>query len=864
MFNPLKGNSTSPTPAQSATSALAPAKGPADRPDPLAASASHKVQGDKCFAEGRLEEAAECYRQAVVSNPGNGEAYCGLGMVALQRSLYEQAENCLKQAVSANPELAPAYYFLGDALVRQGKLNEAVDNLNRARALMPDAEIVYLDLCRTLYQLGEIDAAQQAIMQGLAVNPNFADFHSFLGNLYSHQKEFDKAIACYMRSLTLQPDSARAYANLRLLLKEQGSLNQAIASYRDALALNPQLADAHFDLGEALQSQGELHSAADCFRQAIALKPDFLEAYNNLGNLYTGQRKMNEAITCYQQALAIKPDSPEVCYNLALIFKMIGRFGDAALHCQRALDLKPDFVAAHYNLGNVFFEQGLHQEAETAYRRALEINRDFAHAWYGLGATHVAQQKNIEAAICLRRALEIEPDHFAARALLLHELQQTCDWRGLEENVNAVRQAMLEVSATGKNLLPPLAFLAIPGATAEEQKRCAEKWSQAESDNMAPLRDKLGFKFRRAPNDKIRIGYLSGDLRQHALSFLMAEVFELHDRNGFHVTAYSYSPDDGSALRARLQTAFDDFVNIRDLSYEEAARKIHADRIDVLVDLAGHTQESRSAIMALRPAPIQVNYLGYPGTMGAEWVDYILADRFTIPAEKKRYYTEEVVWLPECFQANDRARPRPPSPARKDAGLPDDAFVFCCFNQTSKITPAFFDIWCRLLGSVPGSVLWLSATNQYAEANLRREVTNRGLSAEQIIMAPMLPREDHLARLQCADLFLDTLPFNAGTTCSDALWMGLPVVTCAGDAFASRMAGSLLTAMGVPELIGHSPDDYFRLALDLASDPNKLAAIRRRIIANRDTAPLFDSVRFTRNLEMVFANMVNECTKYSA
>lgn len=338
----------------------------------------------------------------------------------------------------------------------------------------------------------------------------------------------------------------------------------------------------------------------------------------------------------------------------------------------------------------------------------------------------------------------------------------------------------------------------------------------------------------------------------------MAEVFELHDRSRFHVTAYAYDTDESSAMRKRLEGAFDDFVDIRDNSYEEAARKIYADHIDILVDLTGHTQNSRSGILALRPAPIQVNYLGYPGTMGADFVDYLIADRFTIPPEKREHYTEKIVWMPDCFQANDCARPRPAAPHRKDCGLPEEGVVFCCFNQTLKITPEMFSIWCRLLMAVPGSILWLPASNPHVEANLRREAEFRGVVAVRLIMAPLMHYAEHLARLQCADLFLDTLPFNAGTTCSDALWVGLPVVTCAGDAFASRMAGSLLTAIGIPELITYNLEDYYSLALDLATDRKKREGIRSKIIANRDTAPLFDSVQFTRNLEAAYTHMMDE------
>jgi len=803
---------------------------PARQTAVLDKSTAYKNLGDKYLEEGKLDGAEESYRQAIAINPNFAEAYNNLGNALREQKRYGEAEYCFKQAISKKPELSNAYFNLGYILQEQGRLNETIENFTKGLKFKPDAEIIYRDLSYALFQLGQHEAARQIIAKGLALNPGFADFHFFLGNMHWHENELDKAVVCYQQALSIQPDYA----------------------------------DIHSNLGKVFQAQGRLDEAIACFRKALALKPDFAETYVNLGNILMEQAKPIEAIACYQQALVIKPDAAEVYYNLGLTSKTYGKYSDAIAYYQKAAELKPDFADAYCNLGNVFFEQGKPDEALVCYRKALAIKPHFANAWYGMGVTHVAQQKNLEAVACFRQTLALESDHFTARTQMLYQLQHMCEWGDLEENIIAVRQKVLESLTTSKNLLSPLAFLAIPGATAEEQKLCAERWTQGKFEALFSLHKKMGFKFNRTPDKRISIGYISADFRQHPVSFLMAEVFELHDRNRFHITAYSYGPDDGSAMRKRLKKAFDNFVDIRDDSYEEAARKIHADHIEILVDLTGHTQDSRSGILALRPAPIQVNYLGYPGTMGADFIDYMIADRFTIPPEKQQHYTEKVVWMPDCFQANDRARPRPASPSRKDCGLPEAGVVFCCFNQTAKITPEMFDIWCRLLRAVPGSILWLPACNPQAEGNLRREAENRGVEAGRLIMAPLLHREEHLTRLQCADLFLDTLPFNAGTTCSDALWMGLPVVTCAGDAFASRMAGSLLTAIGVPELITYSLDDYYNLALDLSTDRKKLEAIRSKIIANRDTTPLFDSVRFTRNLEKAYTQMLEEYSKKSA
>lgn len=523
----------------------------------------------------------------------------------------------------------------------------------------------------------------------------------------------------------------------------------------------------------------------------------------------------------------------------------------------------PDEMRALKHLEVSLIEQGHWDEAEAQYQKMLELNPNNIDALFNLGLVYDMQRQKNEAIECYRKILATDSKYFAAKIHIVHWMQQQCQWDGLKSDAQKLRKAVLEAPIINRNHIPPFAFMALPGATAMEIKRCAERYVQIAYRSLARLRPSLGFDFKRPPGNKIRVGYLSGDLRQHAVSYLMAEVFELHDRSQFHISAYSYGPDDASAMRNRLEKAFDRFVDIRDDSYESAARKIYADRIDILVDLTGYTRDSRCGILALRPAPVQVNYLGYPGTMGADFIDYIIADEFVVPPGREKYYTESVMRLPDCFQANDSARPRLKAPTRTECGLPEESVVFCCFNQTLKITPEFFDIWCRLLKAVPGSVLWLSTGIPQAEANLRKEAESRGVAPERLIVAPFLQRDQYLARLQCADLFLDTLPYNAGTTCSDALWMGLPVVTCAGDFFASRMAGSLLTAIGVPELIAYNLEEYYRLALELATDREKLDAIRSKIVANRDTTPLFDSKRFTRNLEHAYRQMMEECSARS-
>lgn len=426
-----------------------------------------------------------------------------------------------------------------------------------------------------------------------------------------------------------------------------------------------------------------------------------------------------------------------------------------------------------------------------------------------------------------------------------------CEWDDFGERQGFARAAMADPDGAP---MPPFLLLSEPGLTAADQRACSEIWMRKRIAAAAPDRDRLAFSFGAAPPEKIRLGYLSNDFQDHATALLLVEMLEAQDRSRFELHAYSYGADDGKAMRPRLQRAFDRFTDIGPLSDEAAARAIHADGVHILIDLKGFTQRTRTSILALRPAPLQVNYLGYPGTLGADLCDYIVTDAFVTPRASAADYAESFAFLPHSYQPRGHAGAIRRAPRRVDAGLPETGFVFCCFNQAFKFTPAVFDVWCRLLLEVPGSVLWLLAARE-AEGNLRNEARLRGVDGRRLIFAPDMAQAEHLERLQLADLVLDTAPYGAHTTASDALWAGTPMVTRPGATFASRVAGSLLHAVGLPELIVEDAEDYFELASALALDPARLAGLRRKLADNRASAPLFDVIAYTRALESLFFAM---------
>jgi predicted O-linked N-acetylglucosamine transferase (SPINDLY family) len=729
-----------------------------------------------------------------------------------------EAETLYRQILQVAPEHPDVLHLLGLIAHQGGQHILAVDYMKQALALRPDFPEAYNNLGNALQARGELAAAVAAYQHALALHPGFPEACNNLGNALKEQGQFEEAVACYQRALASRPSYAEAYNNLGLALQNQSKLEEAVAHFRKALAIRPGYAEALTNLGNVLREKGQLEEAKASCRQALKENPDHAEAHNSLGAVLHEEGRLDGAIMHYQKALAFKPSFSHAYNNLGLALQEQGQLDEAVACYRKSLELRPDLAVGYFNLGNALKDQGNFQGAVSQYRQALAIKPEFAEAEYQL----------------------------------MHNLQHLCEWASLE-GFNTRQRVPLCANPSAR--ISPFTLLTIPSSPAE-QLACARNWVAKSLAPMVRLRHGLGFGFRREAAGRIRLGYLSADFRQHPVAHLVADLFELHDRTRFEVVAYSYGPEDGSEIRRRIAQGCDQFADLRATSFEEAARRIYSDGVHILVDLMGYTGGARTQILALRPAPIQVNYLGYPGTMGADFIDYIITDRFITPPDQAPFYAEQLVYLPDCYQVNDRQREiAEAAPSGANVGLPETGFVFCCFNNTYKITAEVFTIWTRLLQKLPASVLWLLEANSAAASNLRGEAAIRGVAPERLVFAPKLPPTQHLARHRLADLFLDTLPVNAHATCSDALWAGLPVLTCAGKSFVSRVAGSLLTAIGLPELITYSLEDYEARALQLATHPTELAALRERLEKNRLTAPLFDTPRFTRHLEMAYRMM---------
>ena len=693
------------------------------------------------------------------------------------------------------------------------------------------------------HQLGRHDDCEQLIGQAIGLDAGVASYHSNLGLALSAQGRSREALAAYDTALRLDPAYAEAHSNRGAVLRALGDPAAALAAFDAALRTSPDYADAFGNRAIALNDLGRLDEALAANEAALGIRPNHAPTLSSRGTTLYRLGRLDEALDAYDAALRLKLEAPTLA-NRGAVLLSLGRLDEAMASCQAALCLAPDDTGALYNRAAALHELGRLDAALAAYDTALRVSPDHAETHSNRGAALYELDRLDEALLAYGEAVRIKPDYAEAGSLLIHCLQSVCWWEGLAGR----HQALLRQVSTGNGklaLFPLLSF----DSTSEQQLAGARSQAKCLAGpvlaKQPPHRD-----------GKIRLGYLSTDFRQHPTAHLISELIERHDRRRFDVIGYSSGVDDGSPERRRLMNGFDRFVDIRTASHADAATLIHRDGIDILVDLNGYTRGARTRILARRPAALQVNFLGYPGTMGADFIDYIIADPIVVPPGDERFFSEAVIRLPNSYQPNDQKRPIAEDTQSRDAcGLPAHAFVFCCFNNGFKITPILFALWMRLLAQIPGSVLWLLETNQAAKANLRREAATAGIAPDRLVFAPRQALPEHLARHRLADLFLDTLPYNAHTTASDALWAGLPILTCRGGTFAGRVAASLLTAVGLPDLITSSPDEYEALALALARAPERLSGLKRRLAANRDTAPLFDSRRYTSSLEAAYERM---------
>lgn len=764
-----------------------------------AATARHK--------EGRIDEAEPLYRQALAADQDNQNAVHGLALLLLQSRRTDEAVGLLGQAVQRHPDDAALIGNLATALASSGRLVEAADAYRQAIALTPD------------------DAASL----------------SNLGYILNALNRSAEAIEQLQKAVALKPESVEANINLGIALLDGGRTEEALQAAESIVAAHPDIAEGHNLYGLTLGRLGRDALAIAAFERALRIRPDSVQTMNNLGNAHLAAGRHLEAAECYRRALALAPTFVLAHFNYAVVLNELGSPLEAVLHCRAALERDSRHVGAWNTLGRALNLGGRPAEALLAFERALTVEPDYVPALAGKGCALAYLDRPEEAREAYEQALARDPTLGQAAGECFRLAAALCDWRDFD----AKRDDLAARARSGGKIDPLVALRAFDDPPLQA----------AIAGNWAPPARRPKAVRQAVARHRLRIAYLSADFRNHPVAFQAAGLFERHDRSRFEtfgICIHPNPPDD--TMRSRLTRAFDHFVAAGVRNDDAVATLLANRQIDIAVDLTGHTRLGRPGIFAYRPVPLAVSFLGFPGSMGMGYYDYLIADAGTVPEACEADYAEKIARLPFSFMPAEAPDCAPCT--RAAAGLPESGFVFCAFANPDKLTPDMFAIWMRLLAAKDDSVLWLNVGSPRAQANLRSNAEAAGIAPERLIFAErMQDRAGHLARLACADLFLDTFPYGGHATASDMLAAGVPVLTYAGRGFASRVAAGMLGALGLDDLITDSLESYEAAARALSVEPGGLAEIRAKVADPERRAKLFDPARLCRDLETAYRAM---------
>ena len=771
------------------------------------------LQGFELHQKGLLAQAKEIYERALIKDSNNFDALHMMGVIALQQKEIDSAEFYISKAIKINQNSAAAYSNLGIVLYERRQFDEALKSLDAAIAINPNYAEAFCNRGNVFKQLKYFDEAIQSYRKAIQIKANYAEAFNNLGLAQQKIKQFHNALESFEGAILIRPDYIEALNNHGNALIDLGRPNEALVSYERAIGLNPAYDESLYTRGNVLRDLGRYELALESYEKAISIKGNFAAAYNNSGLVLQKINRTEDAVANFDKAISIEPDYADAYNNRGISLKELGRLADAMASYISAISIKPNFAEALFNLGDVCHTLNRFDDAVSNYNKALAI----------------------------------KPDLDFLFGLKMHAQAQICDWSELQEQLHLLESLIDD----GVKIAQPFHVIGLI-----DEPKIQFKSAKLYVDAKFPPSQKFESNKKYTSNDKICIGYYSADFRDHPVAHLSAELFEMHDKNKFELIGFYFGPADSSDVHKRVASSFDKFIDVSNKSDREVAEISRFVGVDIAIDLGGFTKNSRSGIFAERCAPIQVNYLGYLGTMAADFMDYICADKTLIPEESQQFYTEKILYLPNSYQANDSKRKISDKIfTKEELGLPANGFIYCCFNNNFKILPTTFDCWMRILKAVSGSVLWLLEDNPMAAINLRKEAEIRGVDASRIVFAKRMKMEDHLARHRVADLFIDTLPCNAGTTASDALWAGLPILTLLGKSFAGRIAASLLNGMNMPELIARNQEEYEFKAVEFANNPSLLFDLKEKIIRNRYESSLYNTKLLTTHLEAGYKEM---------
>jgi predicted O-linked N-acetylglucosamine transferase (SPINDLY family) len=732
--------------------------------------------------------------------------------LSIQKNELSEAEKILKKIVKLNIEHPDIYLQLGNVLGMKKNFSEALIYQLKAAKLEPNRVDVLMSLGTTYDEMKSYPEAIKVLQKAVSLDRGNYLILLGLGKTYFSNRQYQQSIDALESALKINLGDYRVWFNLGIAQDKLNQSEGAIHSYEQALQLNPDFPEGHVNKGNVLLKMQKFDLALDSFDQAIHIHPEFMNSYIAKAKTLIALNQLKESFETCQKALKIEVNNLELISIMGQILMKYFRYSEASDLFHQVVKSNPKDAKAHCDLANSLTHVNRHDEASQEYKIAYKLNPNLPGLIGSMTST----------------------------------LLRLCNWVDFNQNIEAIQKSI----ASQEQDIDP--FLTLSTLSAKEQYQAAQKWSSDLYKNGSKKIPSQNSK------NKIRVGYFSSDFRTHAVARLTSGLFEFHDRERFEVLGFSSKgakPDD--PMRYRLQNAFDSFIDLENTPHLIRIDMIQSYDLDIAIDLGGHTKDSTIALLEYRVAPVQISYIGYPGTTGTSFIDYTIADPLLVPEESQQFYSEKIIYMPDTFQVNDSKREVPALKLTKEElGIPQDKFIFCCFNNSYKLNPAMFDVWMNILKRVPGSVLWLLGESLSSQNNLIKEAHLRGVKADSLIFATRCSYNEYLSRLQVADLFLDTIPFNAGTTASDALWVGLPVLTVLGDAYAGRMAGSLLNAVGLPELITHHLQDYENLAVEIASDPSKINALKQKLADQKLITPLFNTQLFTQNLEKAYLQIV--------
>ncbi|MEP0943090.1 MAG: tetratricopeptide repeat protein [Rhizobiaceae bacterium] len=793
-------------------------------------SVSQSLQKAKKFEKrAQYHEARELYEAVLAAYPNNVRARDGL-----------------KALPAAGPDITqfstPRQKIV--EIVQQFEGGQYVHAIRNAKAIVkrePGLSVAWKVLGLANQRLENFADAEASFSRALQVEPNCFETHNNLGVVQQAQNKLDAAVASFEKSASANPRYFRAHFNLGIALREQGKFEDATAAFNQAISLNPDHAQSHYSLGSVQAELGATDKAIAAFEKAIELEPGFADAHDNLGVVFHRAGDLGAAIRHHSRAIQISPTRAQAHDNLGVVLFGQGKMKDAAESFGRAIQFDPKLVDAYCNRSRVFSELGQFEQANKDIQAALDIDPQYVPAMHEKINALEGVLSYAEALEWSEKVLQSEPDNTRLKAKTWSMSSQICAWELGERFENEMRQAEGEDAA-----LQPWPMLTLQDAPQQHLNR-----SKIFGESIRLNKPSFSHEVLQSRPDRLRVGLFSPDFKDHPVAKLIAGLLRNFDRKRFEILAFSNGGNVQQLTQARIAMQVDKFVDLTEQSVDEKIALLKQNPIDIAIDLAGYTQGGCTDLLGLKVAPVQINFLGYAGSLGFDAIQYVIGDGVLMPPHSAAHYSEKVIRLPNSFMPTDDQLVVSDAPlTRSDCGLPEEGIVFCAFNKAYKIRPTEFDIWMKLLEDVEGSVLWLSGNNDLAIENLRQQAQKAGIDPQRLIVAGWVPDyASHLARLRLADMFVDTFNYNAHTTAVEALHAGLPVVTKCGQQFAARVVASLLNAVGLPELITETAHEYRELALDLAKNPEKLKTVREKLANLGPQSALFDSVQYTRDFE---------------